>query len=183
MILIERSLSSRVGKDFDIQIMKRIVIRNGINHSKFRSTKQRKFRRRSRHRIASFKSRFRPFEPTKTQTSQQERKSARDADSERDINQGGSSSASAPSTAGPAPKRIGSSEASQDGLRPAAPGIPSGIRPAATPGTSASVAPTMTSNQATPSPAPTAIPTATPSASTSAAPGTTPSASPNPLTR
>ena len=67
-----------------------VSFRNGINHPqcKFCSTKQRKFRRRRRHRIANWiKSRFRPFEPTRnTDFPTGNAKSARDADSERDIN-------------------------------------------------------------------------------------------------
>lgn len=92
MLLIERTLSSRVAKDFDITDYEKdfVSFRNGINHPqcKFRSTKQRKFRRRRRHRIASWiKSRFRPFEPTRnTDFPTVNAKSAGDADSERDFN-------------------------------------------------------------------------------------------------
>ena len=61
-----------------------------------------------------------------TQTSQQGTQNPHGTPTQNAIStQGGSSSTSAPSTAGPAPNRTGSSEASQDGLRPAAPGIPS----------------------------------------------------------
>src|SRR4029077_14530988 len=62
-----------------------------------------------------------------TQTSQQGTQNPHGTPTQNEIStQGGSSSASAPSTVGPAPNRTGSSEASQDGSRSAAPGIPSG---------------------------------------------------------
>ena len=187
MLLIEGTLSSRVAKDFDIQIMKRALLVFGMASITLSAS----FAQQSSGNSAGGggtgtpldQKPFRPFQPTRNKIPNKERKSARDADSERDINSRRQQLSECPLDCRSAPNRIGSSEASQDGLRPAAPGIPSGTRPAATPGTSASVAPTMTTNQATPSPAPTAIPTATPSASPIATPGTTPSASPNPLTR
>jgi hypothetical protein len=95
-------------------------------------------------------------------------------------NQTGAST-TVPSTAGPVPNRTGSTEASPDGLRPAAPGIPSGIR-VVTP--HPAPAPDMTGRSmpgASPEPSPTAIPTATPDASPTATPGVSPSATPSPL--
>jgi hypothetical protein len=82
-------------------------------------------------------------------------------------------------TAGPAPNRTGSTEASPDGVRPAAPGIPSGIRaPTPSPGTTSNAAPGTS-----PMPSPTAIPTATPGVNPTASPGTTPSGTPGPMRR
>lgn len=95
-------------------------------------------------------------------------------------NQTGAST-TASSTTGPAPHRTGSTEASQDGLRAAAPGITSGIR-LVTP--HPAPAPDRTGRSArdeSPEPSPTAIPTATPNASPTATPGVSPSATPSPL--
>ncbi len=68
-----------------------------------------------------------------------------------------SGSASRPSGAGPAPNRTGSTEASADGVRPAAPGIPSGIR-APTPNPGVPTGAADTAPGALPIHSPTAIP-------------------------
>lgn len=76
--------------------------------------------------------------------------------------------------------RPGSTEASPDGLRPAAPGIPSGMP---TPGAKTNVAPEITpvpTPGSTPSPTPVPIPTATPTATPAATPAISPSATPLP---
>ena len=104
----------------------------------------------------------------------------------QDSNQQGKSNQSAvpaqtPATSGPAPDRTGSTDASSNGLRPAAPGIPAGIRPAPSPTVNANLN-SQNSSQPAPgaSPVPSAspVPTATPTASPTATPGTSPSATP-----
>ena len=138
MLAIECTLISRAVRDFDIQIMKRALLVFGIASVTLCASFAQQSSGNSEGAAGTGSAGGSKAGPARS--SEQGTQSQRETQNQQGpstqsgtSNQGARSSASAPSTAGPAPTRTGSTEASPDGLRPAAPGISSGIRPAATP--------------------------------------------------